>query len=51
MSKSRVRRHVRKNRMVRQHLRERTGYATRRRLTRSERRMLAEWGGPYGSWE
>jgi hypothetical protein len=51
---TKVRRHARKNRMVRAHLRnlrERSRYPTRRRLTRAEKRLLREWGGPYGSWE
>jgi hypothetical protein len=51
MSRSRVRRHKRSGRMVREHSRQRTGYPTRRRLTRAEERLLDEWGGSYGGWE
>jgi len=50
MSNIRVKAHRRKGRPVRESTRrQRTGYSTRRRLTRKEMALLNEWGSAYGS--
>ena len=50
MSRTRVRAHRRRGRPVRESVRtiQRTGYPTKRRLTRREQALLDEWGEPWG---